>query len=465
MHIFRGLSIFFCFLVTSCSSLVEVGDLVDRNGPVILVAPLPTYTNTASFTLNFRVTDCLSGVKVVFYRIDSGSIQFFFTNNAIPVSGFTDGFHQMELWAMDSNDHFSVTQKIQTIVDTTPPAVEITSPLDGLIQGSTNLPVSVLATDRGSGVKDVWASVNGTAYVRLTGGSHFTGDFTIPFGQPCDIRVYGVDNVGNVSSTQMNSISCSTNIGSNLVFVRGGSFTAGSDLAWLQEPAVHNVNLDDYYIDKYETTFAEWDAYVSASFGAWSPDDNGWGRGQRPVMNVSWMDAIAYCNWKSIQEGLPPAYDTNTGNLILINSGITNIATNSRDVKGYRLPTEAEWEYAARGKGIRSEDQFSGSDIIDTVGWYNGNSGDSTQIVGQKSSNELGIYDMSGNVAEWCQDWYAEYPSISVTDPLGPQAGTNKVFRGGSYLWDSDLSWIGVRLSIAPDSRVLYIGLRLARSE
>ena len=135
--------------------------------------------------------------------------------------------------------------------------------------------------------------------------------------------------------------------------------------------------------------------------------------------------------------------------------------------KRYRLPTEAEWEYAARGGSLGANRyqtfDYSGSKDIDDVAWYNRNSGSTTHLVGQKLPNELGLYDMSGNVWEWCQDWYGSYNGDSLTDPSGPASGTSRVLRGGSF---GSRSYVSVksREHVSPATRDCGFGLRLAAS-
>jgi formylglycine-generating enzyme required for sulfatase activity len=143
-----------------------------------------------------------------------------------------------------------------------------------------------------------------------------------------------------------------------------------------------------------------------------------------PVVEVTWYGAIAYCNWLSKKAGLQQFYRIEGENVIM-NWGVS----------GYRLPTEAEWEYASRGGEKSQEHKYSGGDDIDVVGWYCDNSAGRTHRVGLKEPNELGIYDMSGNVSEWCNDWLSrDYYSKSPTDnPTGPNTGEVRIARGGSW--------------------------------
>jgi len=247
------------------------------------------------------------------------------------------------------------------------------------------------------------------------------------------------------------------------VLVEGGTFTMGD--TWgggdSDERPTHKVTFTyDFYIGKYEVTFDEYDVFCEATSRD-KPSDEGWGRGARPVINVSWWDAIAYCNWLSEKEKLPKAYDSD-GNLLDKDGRIT---IDPSKVVGYRLPTEAEWEYAAKG-GNKSEGyKYSGSDNVSDVAWYSSNSGSKTQEVGKKAPNELGLYDMSGNVWEWCSDWYGSYSSSAQTNPYNSTAGSSRVVRGGGWFNDATDTRVANRYyNFSPSFTFNYLGFRICRT-
>jgi len=274
--------------------------------------------------------------------------------------------------------------------------------------------------------------------------------------------------------------------GDELIYVEGGSFVMGDtwgDGFYNEEPT-HKVELTyDFYIGKYETIFDEYDAFCEAT-GRSKPYDWGWGRGTRPVIKVSWWDAIAYCNWLSEGSELPVAYrlmgEVNGGQMLDANG---NVTTDITKVLGYRLPTEAEWEYAARGGKKSRRNMYAGSNNPDEVAWYWQNSGDKyltgkwdidrinknncrTHQVGTKASNELGLYDMSGNVWEWCSDWYDSgyYAKSPTTNPYNYTPGSDRVLRGGSWYYNAMNTRVAFRNYDSPSNTFYYLGFRICRT-
>jgi sulfatase modifying factor 1 len=198
--------------------------------------------------------------------------------------------------------------------------------------------------------------------------------------------------------------------------VEAGSFWMGSNDGEADEKPVHTVTISrSFYMSQYEVTQKQWREMMGTSPSCFKGDD-------LPVENVRWYDAVEYCNRLSRKEGLTPCY-----------SGSGDKIRCDFYAKGYRLPTETEWEYAARGGNMSRSHTFSGSNSAGEVGWYGDNSGGNSEPVGQKRPNELGLYDMSGNVWEWCWDWYGGYSSSFQTDPRGPSSGSFRVYRGGSW--------------------------------
>ncbi|MBU1877381.1 MAG: SUMF1/EgtB/PvdO family nonheme iron enzyme, partial [Chloroflexi bacterium] len=211
-------------------------------------------------------------------------------------------------------------------------------------------------------------------------------------------------------------------ITSDMVLVEPGSFQMGSTEGLEDQKPVHTVHITrPFYISKYEVTQEQYRRFCVDTPGAKRPQDLGWGNGPQHSLPVVWYDAVKFCNWLSEQEGLTPCY-----------SGKGRFTECDFSANGYRLPTEAEWEYAARGGHLSQGFEYAGSDDVDRVAWYNGNSAAQIQPVGQKQPNELGLYDMSGNAWEWCGDWYSDtyYASSPASDPRGPLSGTERVRRG-----------------------------------
>jgi formylglycine-generating enzyme required for sulfatase activity len=216
----------------------------------------------------------------------------------------------------------------------------------------------------------------------------------------------------------------------DMVLVKGGTFQMGSNEHDSKKP-IHSVTLADFEIGKYPVTQKLWMDIMGQNPSYYEGED-------LPVENVSWKDVKDFLQKLNARF---PGMD-------------------------YRLPTEAEWEYAARGgeKGAKDKYDYAGGNELDELGWYSINSGGETHPVGRKKPNQLGLYDMSGNVWEWCQDWYGDYPTGSQTNPAGPTSGSYRVIRGGSWRGDPAYCRVAFRSYGTPGLRYSNVGFRLART-
>jgi formylglycine-generating enzyme required for sulfatase activity len=249
------------------------------------------------------------------------------------------------------------------------------------------------------------------------------------------------------------------NVPANMALVEGGTFQMGSTNGGNDEKPVHTVTVKSFYMGKYVVTQKEWRDIMGTTVAQQRDmEERSWtlyGTGDNyPMYYVNWYEAVEYCNRLSLKEGLVPAY-----------RGSGDSITCDFNATGYRLPTEAEWEYAAKGgnKNFLSY-EYAGGNSVDRVAWYDGNSGSSTHPVGTKQPNDLDLYDMSGNLWEWCWDWYERYSSGSQTDPRGASSGTHRILRGGS--WGNSAAGVrsACRANNSPSSRGSLMGFRLVRN-
>lgn len=249
-------------------------------------------------------------------------------------------------------------------------------------------------------------------------------------------------------------------VGADMASIPGGTYTMGSNESNDETP--HTVSVGSFSMMKTEVTVAQFKQFIDATgyqtdadkrtngYGSWIYDGSTWVKKDgvnwkcgvsgslrpqseynHPVIHVSWNDAVAYAQWLSQKTG-----------------------------KTWRLPTEAEWEYAAKGGQNHT---YTGSESIDDVGWYSGNSGNQTHLVGQKKPNGFGLYDMTGNVWEWCSDWYSDsyYKSSPSSNPQGPSSGSGRVDRGGSWHDNAEDCRVADRGYSAPGNRYYAVGFRL----
>ncbi|MDD6817095.1 MAG: SUMF1/EgtB/PvdO family nonheme iron enzyme [Prevotellaceae bacterium] len=231
-----------------------------------------------------------------------------------------------------------------------------------------------------------------------------------------------------------------------MVAVEGGTFMMGATSeqgrdAYSNEKPVHHVTLSNYYIGQTEVTQALWKAVMGTTVS----EQRDKADTSLPLSGEGDNFPMYYISWEECQTFVSKL--------------------NQLTGKRFRLPTEAEWEYACRGGKKSRGYKYSGSNTIDDVAWYTSNSSFKTHSVGTKSPNELGIYDMSGNVDEWCQDWYGSYSSAAQTNPTGASSGSNCVFRGGSRLNNAKYCRSSYRYGFSPGSRNDFLGLRLVLSE
>jgi sulfatase modifying factor 1 len=246
-------------------------------------------------------------------------------------------------------------------------------------------------------------------------------------------------------------------INPDLVTISGGSFLMGSKANYnsdTDENKQRQVTINNFELSKFEVTVWQWRAFVKATKSK-MPEKPSWNwKDNFPITHITWEQAIAYCNWLSKEEKLQPVYLKKGPNYVF------NIKAN-----GYRLPTEAEWEYAAKGGKLSKATKYSGGNSPDRVAWHKANSNKAPHTIGTKRPNELGIYDMSGNVWEWCWNWYNPYYNINnKNNPKGPEMGEKRTVRGGS--WDSDLNYLrpANRLSTYPNRTNEFYGFRVAKS-
>jgi formylglycine-generating enzyme len=247
-----------------------------------------------------------------------------------------------------------------------------------------------------------------------------------------DGKTGGTPSAASDSTPLPGPVEVVTRSGVEMVALPGGSFVMGSDQGAADERPAHRVTVSAFLIDRFEVTH---EMYAKAQL----PDPSHWKDNPRsPVEKVRWRDAKQYCNERSLLEGLKPCYDEKTPDWNCDPSAT-----------GYRLPTEAEWEFASRA-GTDGPHEFGGADRLRQYAWMRETSGEKTHVVGQKKPNRWGIFDLAGNVSEWCEDVYASgYGSAAaVTDPQGPPSpggDVRRVIRGGSWRSSADECRVSAR--------------------
>ena len=413
-----------------------------------------------SMKLYLSEKEDLSAAKVYECTLDDEAF-------SVDVEDLKDGVTYYYCYEYD-NGYTQVKSEKESFKTVGKPIV-VTKDVGGITKSSAVLSGSVTNNDAANKIKDrgfcwgknpnptIYGSHNNNGSSSGTGTTGFSYNLTnLTSGTKYYVRTYIVTDFGVLYGNEKSFVTLSgtgdENLGTNQTFnvngvsftmiaVEGGTFKMGAQStdssgdnydsdAYSYESPVHNVTLSSYYIGETEVTQELWEAVMGSNPSYYS------GYPQRPVEYVSWNDCQEF---------------------------ITKL--NNLTGKNFRLPTEAEWEYAARGGNKSKGYKYSGSNTIDNVAWYTDNSSSQTHDVKTKQANELGIYDMSGNVYEWCQDWYGSYGSGSQTNPKGPASGSNRVNRGGSWCYYAKGCRVSFRSYDNPADRYYYLGLRLSLSQ
>ena len=308
------------------------------------------------------------------------------------------------------------------------PAPRPTAPVEAAgydVTFSCNAPGARIVVDGTSIVSDAGSLFlrTGSQTLRVTavGYEDYSSSFSVNSShRTCSISM--------AKKRNQNKTYTANGVSFNMVYVEGGTFQMGSNDGESDERPVHSVTLSDYYIGQTEVTQELWQAVMGSN-----PSYSGFVGAKNPVNGVTWNDCQEFI-----------------------------LKLNRLTGGSFRLPTEAEWEYAARGGNKSRGYKYSGSDYLGSVAWYESNCVGKVHPVGSKSANELGLYDMSGNVWEWCSDWYGSYSSSPETNPTGASSGSERVFRGGSFYYGESYCRSAYRGSNDPTYRPNPYGFRLA---
>ena len=440
--------------------------------PSIATASLPGGVGGEAYSQTLTAT----GTTPITWIIDSGNLPDGLSLNS--TNGTISGDPTVA-------DTFNFTVKAENIAgsDTKPfsiviaPGGEVATPTANLPAGMVVSGKTVELTTTTIGA-DIWYTTNGATPAEGT-GTKYTTPITIDAAMT--IKAIAV-KAGMTDSAMLEAVYTITII--DTVWIPAGTFwmgsSDGSGTPGNPSPAEgysneerprHEVTLTGFYMGKYQVTQEQYFAVMKTNPSSFSSSPaTGEIQGKRPVENVSWYDVLVFCNKLSEKEGLTPAYRINSstdpddwGAVPTSSNGIWDAVEIVSGSIGYRLPTEAQWEYACRAGTTTAWFHGDAEAGLENYAWYDINSNYMTHQVGLKTDNAFGLYDMHGNVYEWCWDRYGSYPSTAQTDPEGAVSGSSRVLRGGGWAYDASLLRSAYRNNYGPSYRSRGIGLRVAR--
>ena len=441
--------------------------ILDTTPATAAFSVLPTSGITAETTFNFdatATTDNIASANEIQIRWDwenDGSYDTPLSTDKTATHQYSTGGGDktVKLEAKDGAGNTSSTTQ-QIYVNTRPVASFSVTPTSGDITENFNFDASACSDyEDNTAVLQVRWDWDGdgsydTGYSTTKTASH---QYSSSGTKNVILEVKDSSGLTDTTSQQINVI---PEWAEGMVYVAAGSFQMGSNSGDSDEQPVHTVYLNAFYIDKYEVTNAKYAAYLNAALAA----------GQIQVSSSE----VTKGGYRLLYLASSYCQISYSGGTFIVDSGKDNypvILVTWYGAKAYaehygkRLPTEAEWEYAARGGNQSQGYTYSGSNNVGDVAWYFGNSGSSTHTVGTKQPNELGIYDMSGNVWEWCHDWYNSgyYSSSPGSNPPGPSSGTYRVLRGGSWYNDATYCRVAYRRRLYPDLSNITFGFRVVQ--